>query len=99
MTPSQLESCRFMSAPSTDAAQISVRVTLFADLRRFLPPGHEGPLTYTLPAGATVADLLEAIGIREEEEVTPGLNGDLAQRETVLHDGDDLVLFSPMEGG
>ena len=88
-----------MTAPSTDAALISVRVTLFADLRRFLPPGQEGPQRYTLPAGATVADLLATIGIRAEEEVTPGLNGELAQRETVLHDGDDLVLFSPMEGG
>ena len=79
--------------------QISVRVSLFADLRRFLPPGHDGPLTFTLPAGATVSDLLAAIGIPAENEVTPGLNGELAHRDTPLHDGDDLVLFSPMEGG
>ena len=88
-----------MTTPQTDLEHINVRVTLFADLRRFLPPGQEGPQTYTLPVGATVADLLATIGIRAEEEVTPGLNGELAQRETALHDGDDLVLFSPMEGG
>lgn len=88
-----------MTASQTGTEQISVRVTLFADLRRFLPRGHEGPRTYILPSGATVADLLAAIGIPTEDEVTPGLNGELAQRETTLHDGDDLVLFSPMEGG
>ena len=88
-----------MTAPQTGTTQISVRVTLFADLRRFLPRGHEGPQTYTLPADATVADLLAAIGIPPEDEVTPGLNGELAERDTPLHDGDDLVLFSPMEGG
>ncbi len=88
-----------MTAPQTGTAQIAVRVTLFSDLRRFLPRGHEGPQTYILPAGATVADLLAAIGIPPEDEVTPGLNGELAARDTPLHEGDDLVLFSPMEGG
>ena len=88
-----------MTTPQTGADQIAVRVTLFADLRRFLPRGHEGPLRYALPAGATVADLLATIGIAADDEITAGLNGEQAQRDAVLHDGDDLVLFSPMEGG
>jgi molybdopterin synthase sulfur carrier subunit len=88
-----------MSTPRTSAGQISVRVSLFADLRRFLPPGQDGPQIYALRTGATVADLLDTIGVPAGDEVTPGLNGELAQRDTVLHDGDDLVLFSPMEGG
>ena len=88
-----------MTAPRTGTEQISVRVSLFADLRRFLPKGADGPQTYTLPAGATVADLLAAIGVPAADEVTPGLNGELAGRDAVLRDGDDLVLFSPMEGG
>ncbi|MGH2584879.1 MAG: MoaD/ThiS family protein [Dehalococcoidia bacterium] len=88
-----------MTTSQTNTAQITVRVSLFADLRRFLPPGEDGPQTFTLPAGSTVADLLAAIGVPPEDEVTPGLNGELAQRDTALHDGDDLVLFSPMEGG
>jgi sulfur carrier protein ThiS len=89
-----------MTTPHTTGTdQISVRVTLFADLRRFLPKGADGPQTYTLPAGATVADLLAAIGIPAEDEVTVGLNGEQAARETVLRDGDDAVMFSPMEGG
>jgi sulfur carrier protein ThiS len=88
-----------MTIPQAGTDQISVRVSLFADLRRFLPKGTDGPQTYTLPAGATVADLLAAIGIPAEDEVTVGLNGEQAARETVLKDGDDAVLFSPMEGG
>ena len=88
-----------MTTPHTEANQIAVRVTLFADLRRYLPRGQDGPQRYTLPAGATVADLLAAAGISPEDEITAGLNGELAQRDTILHDGDDLVLFSPMEGG
>lgn len=88
-----------MTTPQTSAAQITILVTLFADMRRFLPPGVDGPQSYTLPPGATVADALAAIGIPAEDEVTAGLNGDQAQRDTPLSDGDELVLFSPMEGG
>ncbi len=80
-------------------ATITVRLTLFADLRRYLQRGQEGPLRLSLASGATVADLLTAAGIPAEDEITAGRNGELAQRETVLQDGDDLVLFSPMEGG
>jgi sulfur carrier protein ThiS len=88
-----------MTTSQTGADQIRVHVTLFADLRRYLPRGAEGPQLHALPAGATVADLLAAIGIPAAVEVTPGLNGELAERGATLRDGDDLVLFSPMEGG
>jgi sulfur carrier protein ThiS len=88
-----------VTTPSTGAGTIAVRVTLWADLRRFLPRGVDGPQEHRLPAGATVADLLDQLGIPASEEITAGCNGDQAQRDTVLQDGDDLVFFSPMEGG
>ncbi len=72
---------------------------LFADLRKFLPRGQDGSIPYHLSSGARVQDLLNTIGIAPEAEVTAGLNGELAERDTALHDGDELVLFSPMEGG
>lgn len=78
---------------------IAVRLALFADLKRFLPKGHDGPLTFALPAGASVEDLMRAAGIPANEEVAIGLNGDQGQRGSPLHDGDEVVLFSPMEGG
>ncbi len=86
--------------PHTRAnSSIAVRLTLFADLRRLLPKGHEGPLTITLPAGATVAELLAAAAVPPDEDVTVGINGEQGRRDSVLGDGDDIVLFSPMEGG
>ena len=88
-----------MDQVASDAGAIEVRVRLFADLRRFLPAGADGPLACRLPAGATVAALLAQIGVDPEQEVTAGLNGRLAQRSAVLADGDQLDLFSPMEGG
>lgn len=79
--------------------RIAVRLTLFADLRRLLPSGHEGPMSIDLPAGSTVADLMAAASVPREEDVTIGINGDQGARDSVLADGDDVVLFSPMEGG
>ncbi len=78
---------------------ILVTVTLFADLRRFLPRGADGPQRFTLPAGATLADLLTAIGVGPDAEVTAAVDGEVAGRDTPLHDGADVMLLSPMEGG
>ncbi|MEX2228967.1 MAG: MoaD/ThiS family protein [Dehalococcoidia bacterium] len=86
--------------PDTQAAQkIAVRLVLFADLKRFLPKGHDGPLTFSLAPGATVATLMAEAGVPEEGEITIGLNGDEAQLDSALSDGDEVVIFSPMEGG
>ncbi len=86
--------------PNPEAnARVAVRLTLFADLRRLLPKGHEGPLDITLPPGSTVADLMAAANVPADEDVTIGVNGDQGARDTVLNNGDDVVLFSPMEGG
>ncbi len=78
---------------------IRVTVTFFADLRRYLPGGVDGPQTYALSAPSTVADLLAVIGIPDESEITVGLDGELAERDTPLRDGAELMLLSPMEGG
>ena len=78
---------------------IQVTVTFFADLRRYLPRGVDGPQTYALSAPSTVADLLAVIGIPDESEITVGLDGELAERDTPLRDGAELMLLSPMEGG
>jgi sulfur carrier protein ThiS len=86
-------------AGSGAAREISVTVTLMADLRRYLPRGVAGPQRYTLPGGSTVGDLLDRIGIGPDDDITAGVNGDLAARGTPLPDGADVLLVSPMEGG
>ena len=85
---------------STSATRtITIAVAFFADLRRFLPRGADGPQPYTLSEGATVATLLAAIGIEAGAEVTVAVDGELADRETPLHDGAEVMLLTPMEGG
>ncbi len=80
-------------------APLTVTVTLFADLRRYLPRGQDGAFPCALAAGATVADLLAALGIPPDTELTVGLDGELAPRDASLHAGADVMLVSPMEGG
>lgn len=82
-----------------DAGTITVSVTLFADLRRYLPRGAEGPQHYTLPDGATLADLLATIGVAPGAELTAAVDGELAARDATLRDGAEVLLLSPMEGG
>ena len=82
-----------------DATTITVTVTFFADLRRFLPRGANGPQRYALAPGATVADLLEAIGIAPDTDLTAAVDGELAARDAQLRDGAEVMLLSPMEGG
>ncbi len=81
------------------AGTITVKVTFFADLRRFLPRGADGPQPYTMPAPATVDDLLASIGVAADADVTIAVDGEQAERETPLRDGADVMLLSPMEGG
>ena len=78
---------------------ISVTVVFFADLRRFLPKGENGPQRYAMPPGATVADLLDSIGIEPDTDLTAAVDGELAARDTALRDGAEVMLLSPMEGG
>jgi len=81
------------------ARTITITVAFFADLRRFLPRGADGPQPYAIPEGATVAILLDAIGIDAGAEVTVAVDGELADRDTPLHEGADVMLLTPMEGG
>ena len=78
---------------------MTVSVTFFADLRRYRPKGADGPQRYAVPPGATVADLLATIGIDATYDITVAIDGDLADRDTKLRDGADVMLLSPMEGG
>lgn len=85
---------------STDSkTPVTVQVDLFSDLRKYLPLGTTGTMSRTLPAGSTVADLIAALMIPEIEEITVGINGDQAARTSILAEGDQVMLLTPMEGG
>jgi len=77
---------------------IRVRVSLFGDVNRYLhgrPKEHEQEMT----DGATVQDLLTALAIPPQNELTIGVNGELSKPQTTLRDGDKVMLATPMEGG
>lgn len=78
---------------------ITVMVTFFADLRRFLPRGSDGPQRYTVRERATVEDLLAVIGVPPAADLTIAVDGEQAARDTSLHEGAEIMLLSPMEGG
>ena len=82
-------------------SNIAVRLVIFADLRRLLPAGHDGRFDLSVPEGATVADLMAASGLDfdPDEQLRAGINGESVALDTVLRAGDEVVLFSPMEGG
>jgi molybdopterin converting factor small subunit len=80
-------------------ASITVRVKLYADLRRYMLPGLGDPQPLEMPEGSTANDVLVRYGVSPEYELTVGLNGELAGRDSVLHDGDEVMFLSPMEGG
>ena len=88
-----------MAASNVPARTIAVTVAFFADLRRHLPRGADGPQRYELRADATIADLLASIGIPADTDLTAAVDGELARRDSPLHEGAEVMLLSPMEGG
>ena len=82
-------------------SSIEVNLVLFADLRRLLPRGHDGRFALTVPAGSTVADVVAAsgLGFDPDEQLKAGINGESAAMDAAVNAGDEVVLFSPMEGG
>jgi sulfur carrier protein ThiS len=86
-------------AAAAGRQRIAVSVTLFASLRRRRPDAPDGPLRVELPTGATLGDLLAALGLEATADVSAAVNGDLATHDTPLPDGADVILMTPMEGG
>lgn len=79
---------------------ITVHVKLFATLRRVRPDVPLGqPFPMTLAKGATVADLIEELGLPEEEVKLIFVNAHFREREHVLSEGDEIGIFPPVGGG
>jgi molybdopterin converting factor small subunit len=104
--PDSLYDAQCMNSQTSDVAgaaeTIELRVSLHADLRKYLQPGEQNPRIVRLPRGALVRDLLAAIGVAESEEaeqVTVGVDGVLARHNETLEEDAEVAMFSPMEGG
>jgi molybdopterin converting factor small subunit len=78
-----------------------IRIKLLAALRSKLPPGSTGGTTHLeLEPGASIASVLERLGIERSHVHLVSVNGEMEPDHTrVLSDGDDLVVFPPVAGG
>lgn len=78
--------------------QISVK--LFASLSRFAPHQRAAvPFEVECPAGETLAELVERLGIPAEEAKVAFVNGIVQPPEYCLHPGDQVGIFPPIGGG
>lgn len=77
---------------------VVVSLTLHGDVRRFRPKDAPDRAPITVP-GNTVADLLALLPLRPGEQVVVAVNGEVVTPQTVLHEGDEVLLSTPMEGG
>ena len=77
-----------------------VRVSLFGDVSRHLH-GRDKDYGQELRDGATVRELMDVLGIDPggDPPLTIAVNGELGKLESRLHDGDKVMLVTPMEGG
>ncbi len=84
------------------AGQMVVRVRLFASLRQAV---GMGTLSYSLPDGATVADLVRDLAAEYPRLPTAAgaiyasVNRVYAGQDTILQPGDEVGLFPPVSGG
>lgn len=79
---------------------ISVQVKLFATLRRHFPELEIGEaMAVRVPDGATVAELLDTLNLRQDEVKLVFVNGVSAKTEQPLSGGDEVGIFPPVGGG
>jgi len=80
--------------------KISVRVKLFATLRRYYPDlGIGAAMPVELPNGATIGQLIESLRLPAKEIKVVFVNGIVRGDEYALNDGDEVGVFPPVGGG
>ena len=83
---------------------MEIPVKLFGALRHYLPAGSGfNSCTITLDAGANLDKLLDQVPVPRDQAYMVLLNDTKISREqypdTVINDGDDVVLLPPIKGG
>jgi len=77
-----------------------VSVALFGHHSRLLPPGSSGnSASIEIDEGATVADVLDSLGVPPDGRSYVQLNGAREELSTVLQTGDEVRVIVPLGGG
>ena len=75
-------------------------VRLFAHLVQYRPSASSGrSFTLEIPEGSDISTLIRQLGIPEEEVKTVFVNHIISPPDTVLEEGDEVGIFSPIGGG
>ena len=77
---------------------MKVEVLLYATLRKY-GASHGGPLTVDLIEGDRLERILEILGMPPDVEKVMLVNGRPAEPDSVLNEGDRVVIFPPVAGG
>lgn len=79
---------------------MKVEVALYAALSKYLPPGSaQRKAVIVTREGATAREVMLQLGIPQEHPSVLQLNGQQANLDTVLKEGDTLAIFPPLAGG
>lgn len=77
---------------------MQIHVKLYSDLKQYAP-GEEDQFDLTLRPGANLGNIFERLAIPQNRNYTALINGRRAFKESVLCQGDTLVVFPQICGG
>lgn len=72
-----------------------VHLKLYAQLRDYLPGGSD-PLPVDVPIASTVEEVIRFMRLPRSENMVFAVNGEKADRDRVLRDGDVLSVSPPI---
>lgn len=75
-----------------------IHITLYSEFKRFAPDGT-GSFDLDLPPGASLGNCFEQLNIPENSAYTALVNGRRSGRDTLLNEGDTLVVIPLICGG
>jgi molybdopterin converting factor small subunit len=73
---------------------LEITVNLYGDLRQYRAAGKSTSMVLRVPAGLTVAAVLDYLKIPTDRAVSVVVNGEHRGREHQLADGDVISMFS-----
>lgn len=77
-----------------------IKLVLFGHLARYLPtPGERGAVVLDVSTSATVAGVLDDIGVPQKECGYVTVNGERAAPDRRLGEGDEVRVIVPLGGG
>ena len=83
-----------------ECGSMEVTVRLFANLRKYLPPGSDGKkAVLKVPEGITVREVASSLRVPEQFLQIVLVNGNNASLDQRLSEGDELSIFPFMAGG